>query len=188
MLVGVYSRWGAHLEALRPFLITNYRGLGLIEVGNGEVWRLVTPIFIHFGLMHVLLNMLWLWQLGGLVELHRGRAALIGLVLVSSVLSNLSQFHFSHGLFGGMSGVVFALLGYLWMQGRMNPGFAVRLDPRLVWMLMAWFAVCWSGLLGLFGIHIANVAHTVGLVVGVAWGGIAAGIEARRQRCPDRSP
>lgn len=174
VLFGLYSRFGADFDTLRPLLITNYVDAGLLEVRQGQVWRLVTPVFIHFGILHIALNMLWLWQLGGLIEYARGPGVLLCLVLVSALLSNLAEFYASGPLFGGMSGVIFALLGYLWMQGRFNPRFGIRLNPALVTMVMVWFVICWSGVLELVGIHIANIAHTVGLGSGALWGIVAA--------------
>lgn len=174
VLFALYSRFGANFDSLRPLLITNFVDAGLLEIRHGQWWRLITPIFIHFGMLHIGLNMLWLWQLGGLVEYTRGAVVLLPLILLSAVLSNVAEFYASGPLFGGMSGVIFALLGYLWMQGRFNPRFGIRLNPGLVTMVMIWFVICWSGVLELIGVHIANFAHTVGLASGAAWGFIAA--------------
>ena len=171
--VGLYTSFGDRFDALRPLLITNYVDAGLPEVATGQYWRLLTPIIIHFGIFHLGLNMLWLWQLGALVEYRRGPLLLAALVLVSGLVSNLAEFHASGPLFGGMSGVIFALLGYLWVQGRFNPRFGIRLNRGLVVTVMVWFAVCWSGLLELAGIHIANYAHTAGLLSGGAWALVA---------------
>lgn len=174
VLIALYTRFGAHFDALRPLLITNYVDAGLPEVRSGQWWRLVSPILIHFGILHITLNMLWLWQLGQIIEYTRGVRVLATLVLASGVASNLAEFYVSGPLFGGMSGVIFALLGYLWVQGRFNPAFPVLLNPALVTMVMVWFVICWSGILEWFGIHIANFAHTVGLVSGAALGFLAA--------------
>jgi GlpG protein len=65
-----------------------------------------------------------------------------------------------------MSGVVYGLLGYFWMQGRYNARFRMILPRHVVVMMLAWFALCWSGLIG----HIANMAHTAGLLLGATWG------------------
>jgi GlpG protein len=174
VLVSLYTRFGNDFDSLRPLLITNYVDAGLLEIRHGQVWRLITPIFIHFGVLHIALNMLWLWKLGEAIEATRGPVVLIGLILTSAILSNLAEFYASGPLFGGMSGVIFALLGYLWIQGRFNPMFAIRLNPGLVTMVMVWFAICWSGILETFGIHIANFAHTAGLICGAVVGFIAA--------------
>jgi GlpG protein len=174
ILVALWSNFGDNFDHIRPLLITNFVNAGLLEVSEGQLWRLVTPIFVHFGILHIGLNMLWTWQLGTLIEYRRGTVLLAALVIVSGVISNLAEYYASGPAFGGMSGVIFALLGYLWIQGRFNPGFGIILNSKLVTMVMLWFVVCWSGILSYFGVHIANFAHTAGLLTGVLWGFIAA--------------
>lgn len=145
----------------------------LAEVSRGEVWRLVTPIFIHFGIIHLLFNMMWLMDLGRMIEVRRSSWFLVLFIGVVAVLSNASQFYMSGPRFGGMSGVVYALLGYVWMQSRFNPRSGFVLHAMTVQMMLIWFVLCLTGLVG----NIANMTHTVGLVVGVAWGYL----DARRQ-------
>jgi GlpG protein len=142
----------------------------LLEVSRGEVWRLVTPIFVHFGIIHILFNMMWLLDLGRMIEVRRSSWFLLLFVLVVAVASNTAQFFMSGPSFGGMSGVVYALLGYVWMQSRFNPWSGYVLHSMTVQMMLIWFVLCLTGLVG----HIANTTHAVGLVVGVAWGYIDA--------------
>lgn len=149
---------------------------GWLALQQGQLWRLVTPIFIHFGIIHIVFNMLWLKDLGGLIEARWSSRSLIILVLVSAILSNVGQFiidwDFKHGLrtanalSGGMSGVVFALLGYVWMRGRLDPTSGIRLNQSVVFMMLAWLVLCMSGMMG----SVANTAHAVGLLVGVLSG------------------
>lgn len=140
----------------------------LTEVRHGEVWRLFTPMFLHFSLLHILFNMLWLIDLGVLIENRHGRFRLLLLILVISLVSNLGQYIWALSpYFGGMSGVVYGLLGYLWVFGRLNPDNEIQLNPTIVIFMLGWFVLCWTGLLG----PIANMAHTVGLLMGMflAW-------------------
>lgn len=72
-----------------------------------------------------------------------------------------------------MSGVVYGLLGYIWMQGHFNPKFRVYLKKIIVIFMLIWFALCWTVLEQ----FVANMAHTVGLLIGIVWGFIGAKIE-----------
>jgi len=135
------------------------------------VWRLATPMLVHFSVVHILFNMLWMWDLGRLIELLKGSAFLLVFVLLTGIASNVAQYAITgNPLFGGMSGVVYALLGYVWMQGRHNPRFGFVLHKSTVIMMLGWYVLCWTGLAG----PIANWAHTAGLVLGVAWGYVQA--------------
>lgn len=165
LLLALKSNFGYARSELAPFFISVYPQ-GLTEIQQGQWWRLVTPIFLHFGPIHLLFNMLWLWQLGGGMERRQGWGELVLMVAVIGVVSNLLQYLVSGPGFGGMSGVVYGMLGYFWMQGRYNPRFGMVLDKTIVAMMLIWFIVCWLGLVG----NIANVAHTAGLLLGLAWG------------------
>ncbi len=140
-------------------------GAHLQLVFGGEVWRLLTPIFLHFGLLHLLFNGLWIYQLGSAVETAESSTFLVQLVVAVGVLSNLAEFAFSGPNFGGLSGVVYGLFGYIWMQSR-RPRSAYFIDNGLVAFMLAWLVVCFTGWLG----PIANFAHLGGLLVGMGWG------------------
>ncbi len=150
----------------------------LNDILRGEVWRLVTPIFLHFGLVHLLFNMTMLWQLGATVEARRGMWRYLAFVLACAVASNLAQYavggtHWENGplihsspLFGGMSGVLYGLFGYIWMKSRYEPALGLSLSPQLVVWMIVWLFVCITGVVG----PVANFAHFAGLIVGVIIG------------------
>ncbi|WP_406700528.1 rhomboid family intramembrane serine protease [Singulisphaera sp. Ch08] len=146
--------------------------LGLLPILHGEVWRLITPIFIHFDILHILFNMWWLWVLGSLVESRRSTKTLAAVVLISAIASNSGQFFYdlqtNHALynFGGMSGVVYAIFGYVWMRGRQEPELGMMINYRTVQMMLFWLVLCFSGAVG----NVANAAHLVGLVTGMLLG------------------
>ena len=165
IMLAIVSGFGANKDPLLAFFISVYAD-GLIEVRSGQLWRLVTPIFLHFGLLHLVFNMLWLYQLGGVLEIRQGRGFFVGLIILLAISSNLAQYLHTGPNFGGMSGVVYGLLGYFWQQGVWNPRFGMRLEQPIVIMMAAWFVLCW---LGVFG-AIANTAHTVGLGLGLIIG------------------
>jgi GlpG protein len=142
------------------------------DIVHGEVWRLVTPIFMHFGLVHLLFNMWALAFLGSMIEYARGTRTLAFLILVSAVVSNLGEYLWEMntlgyvGLFGGMSGVAYALFGYIWMKGENEPEQGMILHPSTIQFMLFWLVVCMLGMIG----NVANAAHVVGALVGIACG------------------
>ena len=161
------SNFGNHIQVLQPLFISNFpESFQLPEVRRGEIWRLVSPIFMHFHPLHLAFNMLWLWDLGRAIELRLSTRRLALLVAVTGVLSNLGQFYFDGPRFGGMSGVVYGLLGYIWIQGHLNPAAGLFLHKQIAIMIMVWYVLCWTGLVG----PVANMAHTVGLLAGLITG------------------
>ena len=165
ILISLVSNFGNNFQFIHWLLISEYTR-GLSEVMSGQLWRLFTPIIIHFGILHIVFNMVWLYQLGSAIEQHYSIKRFAILIFIISLTSNLAQFIWSGPLFGGMSGVVYGLLGYVWIQGKYNPFAAIGLNQNIAIMMLAWFVICWLGLVG----NIANMAHTVGLVAGMLLG------------------
>lgn len=155
LLSEVPYRWGSSWVDFLP------------EVRHGEVWRLLTPAFVHFGWAHILFNLWAFWDLGNLIERCQGALRLVMLVVGLAVISNLGQYVVAGPRFGGLSGVVYGLLGYVWMMGRFRPSAGMILHPQSLVMMLVWFVICIRGALG---IPVANTAHGVGLVAGMVWG------------------
>jgi len=171
VVVCVRSRLGNELEPIQGLFITDFTSMDLAgptlpEIRHGQLWRLITPIFIHFGLIHILFNMLWLRDLGSMIEGRQSSWNLAILVTVIAVCSNLGQFFWAGPVFGGMSGVVYGLLGYIWLRGKFDPASGLFLHPSTVTMMIIWFFACFTPIIP----HVANGAHAVGLVMGMAWG------------------
>jgi GlpG protein len=172
--VALCSKLGAEDQPIMGLFITAFTRVGnlmewnnaLPEIQHGQLWRLITPIFIHFGVLHILFNMLWLRDLGSMIEGRQSTWRLAVLVLVIAACSNLAQFWFGGPDFGGMSGVVYGLLGYIWIRGKCDPGSGLYLHPSTVTMMIIWFFACFTPIVP----HVANAAHAVGLVLGLAWG------------------
>jgi GlpG protein len=138
----------------------------LSAIRHGQVWRLVTPIFVHLSLMHLLFNMYWLFLLGGMIEDRYGALWLLALVLITAVISNLTQYYWAGPMFGGMSGVNYALFGYIWMKSKFDPAAGLYIGQRDVFLMLLWFAACFTGWLG----PVANGAHAGGLISGAVIG------------------
>ena len=130
-----------------------------------ELWRYFTHAFMHFSLMHILFNLLWWWYLGGMIEKRVGSGKLLVITVISALLSGFIQHKFSGPWFGGLSGVVYALMGYAWLRGEREPQSGIYLQRGLIIFSLLWLIVGW---LDLFGMSIANGAHVTGLAVGLA--------------------
>jgi GlpG protein len=157
---------------------------GLQPILHGQMWRLVTPIFLHSGIWHLVFNMWWLSLLGGAIERGRGRLRYLLLVLVLAATSNLVQYFFgnlgsSDSLFssprsvnfGGMSGVVYGLFGYIWMKTRFEPELGLHIDSVNITLMVLWFFLCMTPWVHFFiDGKVANAAHAGGLLVGMLLG------------------
>ncbi|MEZ4287290.1 MAG: rhomboid family intramembrane serine protease [Polyangiales bacterium] len=148
-------------------------GLGILAT---QPWRLITPMFLHFGILHIFFNLWWLKDLGTIVERQFSGRYLLALVLAIGVVSHLAQYYIAGPtVFGGMSGVVYGLFTFIWIRGRMDPTFPYRIPRNLVIFMMAWFALGFTGRVG----PIANYVHAGGLVVGGVWGALSARFRKR---------
>jgi len=142
-----------------------------------QPWRLVTPMLLHFGWMHIVFNMWWLKDLGTAVERVFSARYLLVFVLVVAVFSHTLEYMMSGGrIFGGMSGVVYALFTFIWVRGRLDPSFPYRMPQQLVTFMLIWLVLGFTGWVG----HIANWVHSGGLIVGAAWGAISSGWVGRK--------
>ena len=161
LVIGVYlaSQSGNNQAIVSPLEFT-------AEIMVGEIWRLITPIFLHFSFFHIFFNMCWLYDLGNQIENKKGPKFFLTFVIILAVASNLAQFLYSGSNFGGMSGVVYGLFGYVWIKCKLDPADGFRLNQTVAVIMFAFFFLCFFGFFG----NIANAAHAGGLIVGIAWG------------------
>jgi GlpG protein len=173
----------AHAFFLAPIIVQDESEKGVSYTPSpphwfdGQPWRLVTPIFLHLGLPHLVMNLLAWHQLGTSFELRRGSLRLVLFTLASAVASNIPQYYLGHlwdylveekqlhpnPLSGGISGVCFGLFGYMWVKSRLDPDAGFVVTPNQVILMIGWYFLCFTGLLGSIG----NVAHTAGLLFGM---------------------
>lgn len=138
----------------------------LASIRQGELWRLFTPIFLHFDYAHIIFNMLMFYHLAAQIERRRGPLRLTALVLLTALVGNLTQAYFKGPEFGGMSGVVYGLLGYLWMKSVNEPDSGFHLDGLTIAVAVAWFFLCVFEVIP----NVANHAHAGGLGTGILVG------------------
>ena len=131
MAVFLLSGMGKNTELVGDLFISEKINDGLSEFLSGQIWRVFTPIFLHFHNFHILFNMYWLHNLGSQIEKIKGAKFFISFVLIIALVSNLTQFFFNGPAFGGMSGVVYGLFGYVWIKTRLDPADGFQLDPTI---------------------------------------------------------
>jgi len=139
-------------------------------IWKGQPWRLFTPMFLHFGFIHLAFNMWWLKDLGTAIERVFSPRYLLTFVLAIAAFSDVLEYALSGPTtFGGMSGVVYGLFSFIWIRGRFDPSFPYRMPQQLVTFMLIWLGLGFTGWVG----PIANWVHTGGLIAGAAWGWIS---------------
>jgi GlpG protein len=181
VLVAFFTKLGFDHDTVRRLLLADPEFADrtfLAQVRAGEFWRLITPIFVHFGPLHLLFNMMWLYQLGCMIEARQGTLILGLLVAVTGILPMVAEYIVmgGPGYVGGMSGAIYGLAGYVWMRGKYDRASGLFLDRQNIQWLLIWLVLCFTGLLG----NVANAAHVTGLVIGVIWGRASAYFATRR--------
>ncbi len=158
----------------------------LASVVGGEVWRLITPIFLHFDIFHLVFNMYWLFVIGGQIENRYGSFWFGVLIILAAAISNFVQCivpvtiggsaPFLDGgylinAFGGMSGVVYALFGFVWMRMTYDRASGLFLPQTTIFLLLGWLVFCMTPVSQeILQGNVANWAHAIGLLVGVIAG------------------
>ncbi len=127
-----------------------------------QIWRWFSHALMHFSVMHIIFNLLWWWQLGGEIEIHLSSSKLVQLFLFSALFSGLGQYWVEGANFGGLSGVVYALLGYTWFIGWLAPQKGLFVAKPIVGFMLLWIVFGYAQSF----MPIANTAHLIGLVVG----------------------
>ncbi len=153
-----------------------YRKTGdaFVSVKQGQLWRFLTPMFMHGDAMHLAFNMLWVFFLGSAIERLQGSWFFAALALGTHVVG-ISL----HGMMSGMdflpatlqgvpfaigaSGAVYGLFGYLWIRPTIDPDFPIRLVPMNVALMLGWLVLCMTPVMS----NVANGAHLGGLAAGI---------------------
>ena len=158
-LFGLFAPIAQHL-LMQPFSVLSQ---------NHEWWRLLGPAFIHFSALHIIFNLLWWGMLGAKIERTLGISMLLIVFLVSATVSNAAQALFSDPvqgnlfLFGGLSGVVYAVMGFVWWLGWLRPIWGLSLPNSIVGFMLVWLVLGYADILW---VNMANAAHTAGLITG----------------------
>jgi GlpG protein len=179
--ISLLSNYGSLISVIEPF---TFLKIDLASINKGYInfysfeetyslsndwWRLITPMLIHFSFAHLVFNCLWIYVLGSKIEFNDGHLTFLGLILFSSIASNLTQYIFGGpSLFGGLSGVIYGMLGYCMVIELESKQIRYDLPPALYLFMIVWLILGFLGLLTLFGFgNVANFAHLGGLISGI---------------------
>lgn len=164
---------GTPFESYFSFASFNTSGVGPLAglFSNGEIWRLLTPAFLHFGIFHVLFNSLWIWDLGRRLEFLMGHWHFLLFFAVTAIAANIAQYWWGGSVhFGGMSGVVYAVVGFIAVRQRLVPHPLVAVPSALIGFMLVWLVLCMTGIVDYFiSGSVANAAHVGGLIAGVMY-------------------
>jgi membrane associated rhomboid family serine protease len=137
-------------------------------IRRGQLWRLVTSVLPHGGILHLVFNIYWLWVFGTLVEDVYGHLKTAALIVLFAVGPNALEFAFLNGGIG-LSGVGYGLFGLLWVLSSRTVEFKDAVDRRTVELFVAWFFLCiFTTVTRLM--PVANIAHGAGMLLGVLMG------------------
>lgn len=126
----IWVTWSILAVTLLMYVVMAVRGSGVVLIKpasaiaygsnfgpytlNGQWWRLITSVFIHFGLLHVGMNMLVFWQTGRTVERLFGNLRFLALYLFAGLTGSLMSLLWHPGInSAGASGAIFGVLGAL---------------------------------------------------------------------------
>lgn len=179
--------WQGYYEAIVSFFKSDAKLPGnqapLFEkIRQGEVWRLFTPALLHSDILHIFFNMIWLAVLGRQMELRLGWSRYILFILITGILCNVAQYLMSGPNFLGYSGILCAMLSFIWVRQRKAAweGYVLQ-DSTMGFMLLFLVTIAVIQLVSFYmeisgktplAIAIANTAHFTGLILGYILGHI----------------
>jgi len=173
VLLGVLGAGWLQTESMRPYVEFAANNGALTT--QGEWWRLVTAMFAHYGLIHLLLNMWALFQAGHFMERIFGRASFVLMYFAAGVAGGFASilWHgdrtWSAGASGAVFGVYGSLLGYMLRQRRGLPRTIVQSLTKST-VLFAIYNLAF----GLANPAIDNAAHLGGFAGGLGFGWLLA--------------
>lgn len=171
---GAMAAMGAGFFAANPFMLTEWGSNFGAATVTGEWWRLLSSMFIHFGVLHLLLNMWVLWDIGRLVERLYGNLRFLLIYLASGLTGSVLTIFWdplrnSAGASGAICGVLGAFLAVLLWRKDTIP-VIVRRSYRLGIIAFLGFNL----LAGVFSTGTDNVAHVGGALAGLILGAVLA--------------
>ncbi len=174
---GFYQRWVD--LSLHPGEKTNTTPM-FEKLQEGEAWRLLTPIFLHANILHILFNLLWFVLLGRQMEERLKKFRYLFFIVAVGIFSNTMQYLMGGFNFIGISGVISGMIAFLWMRQKHYPWEGYYLQPSTYGFIASFIVILallqtLSFCLEISGkqplpIGIANTAHISGALLGFLFG------------------
>jgi len=128
---------------------------------EGEWWRFFTPIILHIGLLHLLMNSVALYYLGTLVERIYGSGRFVFIYIFAGFAGSLGSFIWNTSISAGASGAIFGCFGALLFLARTNPRFFFRtMGSSFIVIIVI------NLIFGFVAPNVDNAGHIGGLVGG----------------------
>ena len=128
--------------------------------------RWLTPALLHFGAAHLMFNLMAWWLFAGRIEVHLGTAVLVILSILAALISNTAQFLLHNDQFGGLSGVAYAVMGFVWCYGWRFQSPQLRLSHVDIGIALLFLVL---GFADMLWVNTANWAHLAGLLTGIGF-------------------
>ena len=149
IVIALISNFGSLIAVIEPLtftkiIISNQGYVSIADLNQTyfedyQWWRTITPIFIHFSFAHLAFNCLWIYILGEKIENIDGSNTFIVLVIFSAILSNFLQYIFTDSsLFGGLSGVIYGLIGFCMILEFESKYVRYDLPPAIYLFMIVW--------------------------------------------------
>lgn len=148
---------------LQIFPQTVFDSLRLQEEQTLLSLRWWTPVLLHFSSAHLMFNLLAWLIYGGRLEQRLGSWYLALLVVLIGLLSNVLQALLSGPYFGGLSGVVYGVFGFVWVYGWRFPQSGLGLSKVDLTLALGFMAL---GFADMLWVNTANWAHLAGFISG----------------------
>lgn len=150
------------------------------KIRQGEVWRIFTPCILHSDILHLLFNMIWLVVLGKQMEQRLGKRSYATFIIITACISNTAQYLMSGSSFLGFSGVLCAMLAYIWIRQKKAAWEGYQLEGGTIGFIAVFILLMFTIQIVSFfmeahtgstlPVGIANTAHLTGALSGYLLG------------------
>ena len=172
LIVAGMSQLGREFRGLEwlffpPVAFAGFSDLALQLFDPTLFLRALTPALLHFGEIHLVFNLLWLFYFGRQIERAQPWLLVAVVYAATALAGNVAQYYFSgSNAFGGLSGLIYGLVGYTWVLGVTVPSGQVKLRTSTFWV----FVIALFGMALFASDSIASEAHAGGLIAGLIAG------------------